>query len=138
MVPDFLATQLSLFLDGYESSTKDHEHLRCTKIFFRTLTIAEEMVHLVTKEKFCDNPKNKAHLVPLITKCAKARLPEINVMQCRDDADTEIVKGALDASRYGSVEVCILIRYLLLQGIITVFDYFIPNYFIFRFLLMRV
>ena len=59
-------------------------------------------------------------------------------MQCCDDADTEIVKGALDASRYGPVDVCILITYLLLPRIITVFDYFIHNYFIFRFLLMRV
>ena len=89
------------------------------------------MVHLVTKETFCDYPKNK-------TQRAKDCLPEINVMQCCDDADTEIVKGALDASRYGPVEVCILITYLLLQGIITVFDYFIPSYIIFRFLLMRV
>ena len=91
------------------------------------------MVHFVSKEKFCDNPKNKAQLVPLIAKRAKERLPEINVMQCHDDADTEIVKGALDASRYGPVEVCILITYLLLQRRINVCDYFIPNYFIFRF-----
>ena len=138
LVNNALATQLSLFLDGYESSTKDHEHLRRTKHLCGTLIIAEDMVHFVTKEKFCDNPKNKAQLVPLIAKRAKERLPEINVMECRDDADTEIVKGALDASRYGPVEVCILIIYLLLQRRINVSDYFIPNYFIFRFLLMRV
>ena len=81
------------------------------------------MVHFVTKQKFCDNPKNKAQLVPLFDKHAKDRLPEINVMQCCDDADTEIVKGALDASRYGPVEECILITYLLLQRIIAVFYY---------------
>ena len=105
LVNNVLATQLSLFLDGYESSTKDHEHLRRTKHLCGTVTIAEDMVHFVTKEKFCDNPKNKAQLVPLIAKRAKERLPEINVMQCRDDADTGIVKGALDASRYGPVKV---------------------------------
>ena len=138
LVNNVLATQLSLFLDGYESSTKEHEHLRHTKHLCGTLTIAEDMVHFVTKEKFCDNPKNKAQLVPLIAKHAKEHLPEISVMQCRDDADTEIVKGTLDASRYGPVEVCILITYLLLQRKINVCDYFIPNYFIFRFLLMRV
>ena len=139
LVNNVLVTQLSLFLDGYESSTKDHEHLRHTKHLCGTLslTIAED-INFVTKEKFCDNPKNKAQLVPLIAKRAKERLPEINVMECRDDADTEIVKGALDASRYGPVEVCILITYLLLQRRINVCDYFIPNYFIFRFLLMRV
>ena len=138
LVNNVPATQLSLFLDGYESSTKDHEHLRRTKHLCGSFNIAEDMVHFVAKEKFCDNPKNKAQLVPLIAKCAKARLPEINVMQCRDDADTEIVKGALDASRYGPVEVCILIRYLLLQRIITIYNYFISNCLIYRFLLIRV
>ena len=95
MVPDVLATQLSLFLDGYKISTKGHEHLHHKKHLCGTLTIAEDMVHFVTKQKFCDKPKNKAQLVPLIAKHAKERLPEINVMQCCDDADTEIVKGAL-------------------------------------------
>ena len=42
------------------------------------------------------------------------------LLKCCDDTATEIVKGALDASRYGPVDVCILITYLLLQGIITV------------------
>ena len=107
-------------------------------IFYGTFTIDEDIINFVTKQKFCDNPKNKAQLVPLIAKHVKERLPEINVMQCCDDADTEIVKGALDASRYGQVEKCILITYLLLQRIIAVFDCFIHNYFIFRFLLMRV
>ena len=131
LVNNVLFTQLSLFLDGYVSSTKHHERLCHTKHICGTLTIAEDMVHLVTKETFCDYPKNK-------TQRAKDCLPEINVMQCCDDADTEIVKGALDASRYGQVEKCILITYLLLQRIIAVFDCFIHNYFIFRFLLMRV
>ena len=64
LVNNVLATQLSLFLDGYESSTKDHDHLCRTKHICETLTIAEDMVHLVTKEKFCDFPKNKAQFVP--------------------------------------------------------------------------
>ena len=80
------------------------------------------MVHFVTKEKFCDNPNNKAQLVPLIAKRAKECLPEISVMQCHDDADTEIMKRVLDASRYRPVEVCILITYLLLQKKINVCD----------------
>ena len=85
MVPDFLAAQLSLFLDGYESSTKGHEHLCHRKLLCGTLIIAEDMIHFVTKQKFCDNPKNKAHLVSLIAKHARERLPEINVMQCCEE-----------------------------------------------------
>ena len=59
LVNNVLATQLSHFLDGYESSTKDHEHLRRTKHLCGTLTIAEDMVHFVSKQSFVTTQRTR-------------------------------------------------------------------------------
>ena len=50
--------------------------------------------------------KNKTQLITLIAKVAKMRIPTMNVVQCCDDADTELVKVSLEASTRGPVEVC--------------------------------
>ena len=103
------AIRLSLILDGYQSSTKDHEHWRRTKNLCGELHVEEDMVHLVTRDKFLDNVKNKAQLIRLIANVAKRRFPTMNVVQCIDDADTELVKVCLEASTRGPVEVSVLL-----------------------------
>ena len=103
------AIRLSLILDGYQISTKDHEHWRRTKNLCGELHVEEDMVHLVTRDKLLDNVKHKAQLISLIAKIAKRRFPTMNVVQCIDDADTELVKVCLDASTRGPVEVNVLL-----------------------------
>ena len=73
------------------------------------LHLEEDIVHLVTRDKFLDNVKNKAQLIGLIANVAKRRFPTINVVQCIDDADTELVKVCLEASTRGPVEVSVLL-----------------------------
>ena len=51
--------------------------------------------------------KNKAQLISLIAKVGKKRIPTMNVVQCIDDADTELVKVSLEASTRGPVGVSV-------------------------------
>ena len=103
------ATSLSLILDGYQSSTKDHDYWYRTKNPCGELHVEEDMVYLVTKDKFLDNVKNQAQRIILIAKVAKKRIPTMNVVQCIDDADTEVVNVSLEASTRGPVDVSILL-----------------------------
>ena len=67
------------------------------------LTIDEELPHLIPRDKFLDNLQNKANLVKKIG--AKLQERGVSVVYCRDDADTAIVKKALEYAEDGPVEV---------------------------------
>lgn len=94
---------VTVVFDGTLHSTKDHEHVRRTKHLCGNLTIKLDMIHLVGREKFLDNKLNKSWLIKFVSD--KLDTHAINVIQCRDDADTDIVKETLSASRKGPVEV---------------------------------
>ena len=94
---------ITVVADGYASSTKDHEHMQRCKHLCGNLEIEEDMIHLVPREKFLDNTLNKGKLIILIAK--RLREKDINVVECRDDADTAVVKQAIQDATIGSVEV---------------------------------
>ena len=94
---------VTVVFDGTLHSTKDHEHVRRTKHLCGNLTIKLDMIHLVGREKFLDNKLNKSWLIKFVSD--KLDTHAINVIQCRDNADTDIVKETLSASRKGPVEV---------------------------------
>ena len=89
--------RITVVFDGYGSSTKDHDHLRRTKNACCDILIRPDIKSIVSKEKFLDNKSNKTQLILLLaeTFCRNG----INVQQCHDDADTSIVRAALDEAR---------------------------------------
>ena len=94
---------VSVIFDGYESSTKDHTHRRRMKHFCHDMQINLENIPYTTKEKFLSNANNKTELITLITN--KLRENGVHVTECRDDADTAIVKSILEFSKINPVEV---------------------------------
>ena len=95
--------KISVVFDGYESSPKDHAHRRRVKHFCHDMQINLENTPYTTKEKFLSNGTNKMELIKYISNA----LSDIDtpVIRCRDDADTMIVKSALDFSEQGIVHV---------------------------------
>jgi len=102
--------KITVVFDGYNSSPKDHEHIRRTKNSCCDLQIRPDMIHLTPKAKFMDNTHNKSELIHLLS--STFRKCQITVEQCDNDADTSIVRAALAAATDDSVEVSkILCRY---------------------------
>ena len=95
--------RITVVFDGYGSSTKDHDHLRRTKNSCCNIQIRPELKNSVHREKFLDNKNNKAQLITLLAETFTRH--GINVQQCHDDADTSIVRTALDEARVYRVEV---------------------------------
>ena len=89
--------------DGYRSSLKDHDHIRCTKNSCCNLQIRPDMIHLTPREKFMDNTHNKSELISLISSTLQKH--QIAVEQCNNHADTSIVRAAIAATTDGSVGV---------------------------------
>lgn len=89
--------RIAVVFDGYGSSTKDHDHLRRTKNSYRNILIRPDIKNIVPREKFLDNKNNKAQIVQLLDETFSRN--GISVQQCPDDADTYIVRKALDEAR---------------------------------------
>ena len=95
--------KITVLIDGYSSSPKDHNHIRRTKNSCRDLQIRPDMIHLKTRAKFLNNMHNKSQLILLLS--STFRKYQIIVEQCDNDADTSIVREALAAATDKSVEV---------------------------------
>ena len=95
--------RITVVFDGYGSSTKDHDHLRRTKNACCDIQIRLDLKIIIAREKFLDNKNNKAQLVLLLAETFSRN--GISVQQCSDDADTSIVRAALDEARESPVEV---------------------------------
>ena len=89
--------------DGYDNSIKDLDHLRQTKNACCDILIRPDIKSLIPREKFLENKSNKAQLILLLAETFSKN--GINVQQCHDDADTAIVRAALDEAIDSSVEV---------------------------------
>ncbi|KAG7255643.1 hypothetical protein CRUP_008469 [Coryphaenoides rupestris] len=95
--------KIIVVFDGYSSSAKDHDHIRCTKNSCCDLQFRPDMIHLTPRAKFMDNTHNKSELIHLLSSTFRKR--QITVEQCDNDADTSIVRAALAAAADDSVEV---------------------------------
>ena len=90
--------------DGYvSSSTKDHEHRRRSKICCPDLEITSRTVIQFKKAKLLSNSNNKSQLIDLL--CDVFTSNAIQVRRSEDDADTLIVKTAIEYSEHGAVDV---------------------------------
>ena len=61
VVDNIPSLSLSIFCDGYESTTEGHEHRRRTKNLCGELNIVGDMVHVGPRYKFLGHMNNKAH-----------------------------------------------------------------------------
>ena len=95
--------KITVVFDGYNSSPKDHDHIRHTKNACCDIQIRPDMKSLTPKAKFLDNTHNKRALIHLLASTFQEH--HIAVEQCDNDADTSIVRAALAAATDGSVEV---------------------------------
>jgi hypothetical protein len=88
----------TVVFDGYgNSSTKDHEHERHLVTTAKTCTdvvVAENVLVRCKQNEFLANGLNKMNFITLLSKHLTAE--GIAVRQAKDDADTEIVKAALE------------------------------------------
>ena len=83
--------------DGYgKSSTKDHEHARRMQKQQSSsdVNVKEEVTVHHTREEFLCNTRNKAQLIKVLSHYFKEG--GHIVINCKDDADTQIVEAALD------------------------------------------
>ena len=109
---DVKPEEVTVIFDGINKSTKDHEHHRRCKHLSGNITINNELPHIIPRTKFLDNAHNKNQLIAAVVDRMKEK--GINAYQCRDDADTDVVKAVLEDACNGSVEVGfqILMNYL--------------------------
>ena len=89
----------TVVFDGYESSTKDHDHRRRRKLFCHDMKMQLNNIPYASKDKFISNAKNKTELSDALNTVG------ISTICCKDDADTSIVKSALQSAKENLVEV---------------------------------
>ena len=99
----FHATNVTVIFDGYKNSTKDHTHRCRKKHFCHDMKINRDTLPYTSKEKFLSNSKNKYELISTLSK--ELNSENILTFCCEDDADTVIVKEALNRSLVGTVQV---------------------------------
>ena len=92
-----------MIFDGYNSSTKDHAHRRRKKLFCHDMLIRKDNIPYTSKDKFLSNENNKTELIKFIAEELKS--VNIDVICCRDDADTSVVKTAVSDASEETVEV---------------------------------
>ena len=89
--------------DGYGNnpSTKDHEHLRRSmkSISCPDVVVQPHIKVSTNQNAFLSSDANKTKLIDMITK--KFEVDGCTVLRCTDDADTMIVKAALDHCNNG-------------------------------------
>ena len=88
----------TVVFDGYgeEASLKDHEHMRrmAGKKVSQDLTVTPQLTISCDREVFLANEKNKGALIMIMS--TEMANHNIVVCQAKDDADTLIVKTAMD------------------------------------------
>lgn len=97
------SSNLVVVFDGYRSSTKDHEHQRRRKNICNDIEVTPDKELLISKTKFLDNTSNKTLFINILV--TFLRESDIEVRQSVEDADTLIVKTALEFSKNGVVNV---------------------------------
>ena len=82
--------------DGYENvgTIKDQEHLRRNVKTSANIEVLPGNVNHNNQEAFLSNSNNKSQFITLLSKSLK--LKGITVVNCKDDADTQIVSCALE------------------------------------------
>ena len=109
--------EVTVIFDGYEPSTKDHEHKRRIKAFCANIAVKKSTFCTVTKTTFLSNNNNKTELIDLISSIFTVN--GIEVIRACNDADTLIAKKTLEMSFHGDVElkaedtdiVCLLVHH---------------------------
>ena len=97
-------SQVIVVFDGYNPSTKDHEHLRRVKDYCSDIRITKSTTcTTVTKKKLLANSNNKKGLIELI--CEVFLENGIYVFKANDDADTLVASKALNLALISDVEV---------------------------------
>ena len=96
-------SQVVVVFDGYSPSTKDHEHRRRVKDYCSDIRITKSTACTVTKKKLLVNSNNKKGLIDLI--CEVFLDNGIRVIKAKDDADTLIVREALNLALVNKIEV---------------------------------
>ena len=94
--------RITVVFDGYNSSQKDHDHIRRTKNSCCDMQIRPDMIASTTRAKFLDNTHNKSELIQLFS--LTFQRCQITVELGDNDADTSIVGAALAAAIDGSVD----------------------------------
>ena len=92
-----------VIFDGYNHSTKDHEHRNRQGQGFREIEVTGNNKVMTSKAKFLSNSQNKNGLIKLIIGACQ----EIGIAgeQAISDADTLITKRAIESSSEGAVNV---------------------------------
>ena len=103
------AKDITVVFDGINSSPKDQEHIRRCNHLSGNITINEDLPHIIPREKFLDNAFNKNNLIVAVVEKMEER--GIKLYQCRDDADTDVVKVELKEGLTGSIKVCFIIHF---------------------------
>ena len=103
VVAFYKANEVLVVFDGYASSTKDHEHIRWGYSGMPEVEITRQNRLTLTKDKFLTNFKNKDGLIKLLIQVFAEH--GIRCEQATTDADTLIVKRAIDLSSKGAVNV---------------------------------
>ena len=93
-----IVSQCAVVFDGYEGgpSTKDHEHC-CRSVKNRgtdEFIFNEEAKVKANQEAFISNEKNRTRFIKMHSKFLIASRQ--TVRNCKEDADTEIIKCAID------------------------------------------
>ena len=102
--------KIIVVFDGYNSSPKDHDHIRRSKKSCCDVQIRPDLIHWTPRAKFLDNSHNKSQLIHLLSSTFQKL--NITVEQSDNDADTLIVREALSAATDGSIEVSNIFLYI--------------------------
>ena len=95
--------QSKIVFDGYDDgpSTKDHEHHRrsLNKKGTAEVIFEESTKVRMKQENFLSNSKNKSRFIDML--CTYLCLCGHDVVKCKEDADTEFVKRAIEVAKDG-------------------------------------
>ena len=95
--------QIIVVFDGYNNSPKDHEHNRRSNRSCNDIEVTSNKINIVKKSKMLDNKHNKSGIIKLLMDVFSSN--GIMVKQANDDADTLIVKTAVECSQRNQVNV---------------------------------
>ena len=86
----------TIVFDGYLQgpSTKDHEHIRCSKNMTANVQLRGSMIAHGPQQSFLSNERNKSQFIPLLM--GALRVDGHSIYQAKNDADTLIVARALN------------------------------------------
>ena len=97
------SSSVDVVWDGYDPSTKDHEHRRRDTKSCPDITIQLDNSQVVAKAAFLSNKRNTTRLIKELSNSLK--VANIGVIQCDDDADTQVVTTAITLAEHKNVHV---------------------------------